>query len=115
MNKAIILWRAAASTLIGAVAFGFVPPTATAGLLYPEGASQPAHAHNRNASHWPVAVRRNPGRPDAAASIWTYDGPVYNWMGQVTGSYHGPVLAYSSSCNILTPVGYLITCQAFTW
>jgi hypothetical protein len=114
MNKVIILWGAAAATLIGAVVSGFVP-TATAGSLYPEGASQPAHAHGRNPSHWPVQVRRNPGWPNSADGIWAYNGPVYNWMGQVTGSYHGPVLAYSSSCNVLTPVGYLITCQAFTW
>jgi hypothetical protein len=101
--------------LVGMMLCGAISAGATAGLIYPEGVGQPAHAHNSNTLHRPVAVRRNPGWPNAAASIWTYDGPVYNWMGQVTGTYHGPVLAYSSSCNILTPVGYLITCQAFTW
>jgi hypothetical protein len=45
----------------------------------------------------------------------TYDGPVYNPEGQVIGVYRGPVLGYSTSCNILTPAGYLYTCQNFTW
>jgi hypothetical protein len=51
----------------------------------------------------------------AYRNVGFYDGPLYNVMGQVTGTYRGPVLGYSSSCNIFTPIGYLYICQNFTW
>lgn len=44
-----------------------------------------------------------------------YDGPLYNPEGQQIGSYCGPILGYSTSCNILTPIGYLYICQNFTY
>jgi hypothetical protein len=53
--------------------------------------------------------------PPYGGHLSTYDGPIYNPEGQWIGTYRGPVLGYSTSCNILTPAGYLYTCQAFTW
>jgi hypothetical protein len=48
-------------------------------------------------------------------NIQAYDGPIYNQQGQIIGFYRGPVLGYSSSCDLLTPTGHLYACQNFTW
>src|SRR5260370_30297237 len=53
--------------------------------------------------------------PGYRAGVSEYDGPVYNLFGQVVGRYRGPILGYSSSCNILTPTGYVYICENFTW
>ena len=53
--------------------------------------------------------------PGYRSGVSEYDGPVYNSFGQTIGRYRGPVLGYSSSCNISTPGGYLYICQNFTW
>jgi hypothetical protein len=66
-----------------------------------------------------VLQDRNPASqehpPGYRTGVSEYDGPVYNLFGQTIGSYRGPILGYSTSCNILTPIGYVYICQNFTW
>jgi hypothetical protein len=70
-------------------------------------------AHQRTLMH-PDGPRRE-FLPAAGASVPIYDGPIYNHWGQWIGTYRGPILGLSTTCNILTPAGYLYTCQNFTW
>jgi hypothetical protein len=38
--------------------------------------------------------------------------PIFNAIGQQTGAYRGPVLGYGgTSCDILTPGGFVHVCQ----
>jgi hypothetical protein len=73
----------------------------------------------RPAAHQRTLLQPNSPRreflPGVSASVPIYDGPIYNHWGQWIGTYRGPVLGLSTTCNILTPAGYLYTCQNFTW
>lgn len=69
--------------------------------------------------HGMVPYHHRTAHPEFAyrfgANASGYAGPIYNPEGQVIGTYRGPILGYSTSCNVLTPVGYLYICQNFTW
>jgi hypothetical protein len=62
-------------------------------------------------ANWP----RREFLPGVGVGAPIYDGPIYNHVGQWIGTYRGPILGLSTTCNILTPAGYLYTCQNFTW
>jgi hypothetical protein len=74
--------------------------------------SDPHTAYRMWQGRNPVSQEHPPGY---RSSISEYDGPIYNIFGQVIGSYRGPILGYSSSCNILTPTGSVYICENFTW
>jgi hypothetical protein len=63
----------------------------------------------------PASQEHSPGYRIGVSEVSAYDGPVFNPFGQTVGRYRGPILGYSSSCNILTPIGYVYICQNFTW
>jgi hypothetical protein len=65
--------------------------------------------------HWDSHTAYRVWQGGYRTGVSEYDGLVYNLFGQIIGSYRGPILGYSSSCNILTPIGYVYICQNFTW
>jgi hypothetical protein len=92
-----------------------IATTAAVGIMTTDAMAQSSDPHTayrmwqgRN----PVSQEHPPGY---RSSISEYDGPIYNTFGQIIGSYRGPILGYSSSCNILTATGYVYICQNFTW
>ena len=95
-----------------------IATTSAVGVLATDAMAQssgPPRAH----TDYRVLQGRNPAsqelQPGYRTGISEYDGPIYNLFGQIIGSYRGPILGYTNSCNILTPTGYVYICQNFTW
>jgi hypothetical protein len=89
------------------------------GIMTTDAMAQSSGPHWDPHTAYRVWQGRNPTSqehpPGYGTGVSEYDGPVYNLFGQIIGSYRGPILGYSSSCNILTPTGYVYICQNFTW
>jgi hypothetical protein len=96
-----------------------IATTSAVGIMTTDAMTQSPGPHRDSNTDYRVLSGRTPAshvRPSGyRIGVSEYDGPVYNTFGQTIGDYRGPILGYSSSCNILTPVGYLYICENFTW
>lgn len=117
MGKADMSWSKLTAAAAGLLAVGAITTVAMA--------DEPAHKVVR-AKHRAAHVMHRAAPADGNVALGAYppgygggasfyDGPIFNPEGQEIGYYRGPVLGYSTSCDILTPHGPLYTCMNFTW
>jgi hypothetical protein len=97
-----------------------IATTSAVGIMTTDAIAQSSGPHWDSHAAYRVWQGRHPASQENTpggyrTGVSEYDGPVYNLFGQIIGSYRGPILGYSSSCNILTPIGYVYICQNFTW